>query len=664
MKKLSLSILTLMLTFSVLNAQKTNNKRPENIRGGSFKDLILPMPIYDGLEFEGIWGTESVVPRDIHNGIEGKDNLWSYWGGNPLKGADGKYHIAICRWREETSHGGWGKSEVAHCVSDSPTGPYIITKTIVEKGHNPEVMKLRDGTYILHVINGVYSSSSLRGPWKLEGKITLESGKGPGSNLTGVQRSDGSFLFHTKRGDMIISNIGILGPYKMVSADNYTRYSGYPEDPVMWKSRHQYFSIYNHAIDRKSRHMRSLDGIHWQHESGEPYDINVFRYTDGTKNFWHKFERPKVLQDEQGRATHLSLAVIDVDKKEDLGNDNHSSKNMIMPLVVEKVITVLNKKTIDEKTKTVELKIEAEPGFDPISEVDVASLRLGHANMVNVGQGAKALSSKAKGKDLIITFSTEGLNMLPSDYDLKLLGRTKTDEILFGYALLPGKTNDPAALITSPISFNPENNTLISSVENYGLKKSEPCKALVYELSENGRKLMKEFKVPIIEPYGLFELTLPVVGKVDKYMRYEIVLVESGYHPDLWEKLDDSHPSITYKGNWRERSIEGENFMGSEKITGEKGASVTYTFTGTQARCYGYVDREMGSADVFVDGNFIERVNGYSPRRYDVVVYETEVLPMGEHTLELRITGEHIKGWEMVDVSIDAFSYRHSAEDL
>lgn len=67
------------------------------VRGGQFKDLILPVPIIQGLEKAGLWGCEKVLPRDKDNGME--DNEWCYWGGNPVKGKDGKYHIAVCRLR-------------------------------------------------------------------------------------------------------------------------------------------------------------------------------------------------------------------------------------------------------------------------------------------------------------------------------------------------------------------------------------------------------------------------------------------------------------------------------------------------------------------------------------------------------------------------------------
>ena len=39
-------------------------------RGGQFKDLILPVPIFDDLETDGIWGDPNVLPRDKQSGIE------------------------------------------------------------------------------------------------------------------------------------------------------------------------------------------------------------------------------------------------------------------------------------------------------------------------------------------------------------------------------------------------------------------------------------------------------------------------------------------------------------------------------------------------------------------------------------------------------------------
>jgi hypothetical protein len=661
-------IIILLVSVAPFNgmAQVPDQLEKEFVRGGQFKDLILPIPVYEGLESEGIWGAESVLPRDIHNGIE--DNEWCYWGGNPIKGEDGKYHIAICRWKEETGHMGWFESEVAHCVSENPTGPYSVTKTIIEEGHNPEVIRLQDGTYILHTSGGnIYYSEKITGPWDLKGKIEIDERGHKGlshlfTNLTGVERKDGSILFFSKRGDVMISNSGLLGPYKIVTAHNYSRYSGYPEDPVIWKSRHQYHVIYNHAVDRKSVYMRSLDGIHWITEPGQPYDSTIFRYADGTKNVWYKFERPKVLQDEYGRATHLSLAVIDVKKREDFGNDKHSSKHVVMPLVKEKLIEVINADSVAPDTREIKLRIKAEEGFDPKKQVDVQSLRLGSANVVNYGYGSESISSKSDGKDLVVTFGGDGLGIFDNDFDFKLLGKTKSNELITGYALRPGRTEAPASLVTLPILFKKDNDikVLHSSVENYGLKDSEPCKLKVFELTEESRTLLNEFEIPAMKPYQEFKIEVPLQYTDTEIRQYEAVIIGSKEKITYWKTFDDSHYSIVYSGDWIENRETGKNiYMGSERISSRRDSSAAFFFSGSQARCYGSISKDMGSVDVYIDGIFIERVDCYfSAEIHNSVIYQTEILPDGLHKLELRVTGEHHKDQELVKVAIDAFSYK------
>ena len=659
-------IIFLLIFSAPFNGMAKDSSQPDKafVPGGQFKDLILPIPIYEGLETEGIWGAEGVIPRDIHNGIE--DNEWCYWGGNPIKAGDGKYHIAICRWKEETGHMGWFESEVAHCVSENPTGPYRVTGTIVEKGHNPEVIRLREGTYILHTSGGnIYSSEKMAGPWTLKGKIEIDERGHKGlshlfTNLTGVERKDGSILFFSKRGDVMISNTGLLGPYKIVTAHNYSRYSGYPEDPVIWKSRHQYHVIYNHAVDRKSVYMRSLDGIHWITEPGLPYDNTIFRYADGTKNTWYKFERPKVLQDEYGRATHLSLAVIDVEKRDDLGNDSHSSKHVVIPLVKERLIDIMNADLVRPGTIEISIKINAETGFDPFKQVDVQSLRLGSSNVVNYGDGSEPINSKSAGKDLIVTFGGEGLGISGNDYDLKLLGKTKSGDIITGYALLPGETEDPASLVTLPIFFRDadENKVLVSSVGNYGLNKSETCELKVFEYAGGNRRILKELEIPALNPYQEFKIEIPLQYSDTDNRQYEAVIFDSEENPDYWKIFDDSHQSIVYSGNWIENREAGKNIhLGSEKISARQGSSAVFSFLGSQARCYGRISQEMGSADVFIDGSFIERVDCFfSAEIHNTVIYQTAVLPEGKHTLELRVTGEHHKDQDIALVAIDAFS--------
>lgn len=635
------------------------------VRGGQFKDLILSVPIHNGLESEGIWGNPNVVPRDKDSGIE--DNEWCYWGGNPVKGKDGKYHMAICRWPENTGHGGWFESEVAHCVSETPTGPYKITRTIVKKGHNPEVMVMPDGTYALHVMDAsVYVADQMPGPWKRIGHMRLDSrglrsSDRLGSNLTTEFRPDGSIILMKKNGDVAISRAGILGPYKMVSIENYSRSTGYPEDPVIWRSRHQYHVIYNHAQDRKSAYMRSLDGIHWKVEEGLPYDVSTTFYTDGTKNQWYKFERPKVLQDDLGRATHLALAVMDVAKGADKGNDNHSSKNIVLPLVVEKLVSIVGDQPITESTRKIRLRIEAEAGFNPVQDVNVTSLRFGSDSVVNHGGGCKAVSTHRQGADLLVDFEGD-TGLRDTDFDFKLIGETKRRELIVGFALLPDRSPRAAALITLPVKVNDADGqrVLQSAVENWGLEESGPIQIGVYQLTREGAERLQTVAVPPVAPYGSAKISVKLGPAPAGPVEYELVISEKSRRVPRWLRADDTSGAVSYGGEWELREAAAECFLHTEHSTTNLGASVTYTFTGNRAMARGKIGRGMGTFAVFVDGDFIETIRCNWGQVLGAPLYRTGLLEEGRHTLKLVKSEGEYNG----EVTIDAFAHQSAADGL
>lgn len=99
----------------------------------------------------------------------------------------------------------------------------------------------------------------------------------------------------------------------------------------------------------------------------------------------------------------MNFAVIDTVKWDDHGNDNHSSKNICIPMNKGMLLSVLNRTPITASTETIRVKVLAEEGFDPLREIDVPSLRFGSYNEVNFGRGCKVVKTEASGKDLILT---------------------------------------------------------------------------------------------------------------------------------------------------------------------------------------------------------------------------------------------------------------------
>jgi len=428
---------------NVVNAQHGEKPRPEAwknlVHGGRFMDRILPAPIYDKLESD-TWGAGAVRPRDIHNGIE--DPNWSYWGGRPILEPDGKYHMFVARWREDNprGHGGWPKSEIVHAVSDRPTGPFLVTKRI-GAGHFPEITRLKNGKYVVYHFHGCYMADNLEGPWKHFTKKELGFPKATFGSL--AEREDGSLLMLDRVMRVWIKENG-RDDFRMVSgASIRPKIPGRYEDPMVWRTEVQYHLIVNDWYGRMAHHMRSKDGVHWKEDPGEAYTIDFDGYEDGTKVRWYKYERPKILQDEYGRATHLYLAVIDVPKRDDKCRDNHSSKNIVLPLVVGRRLKILDRDKITASTKTIRLQICAEEDFHPHTDVDIDSLRFGAPETVDFGGSCKPVKSERSGGDLIVAFDAAGNGITDDNFAAKLIGKTAKGKLLFGYSRLPGVDYSP-----------------------------------------------------------------------------------------------------------------------------------------------------------------------------------------------------------------------------
>ncbi len=446
-----IGILSILILLQVLcmtngvNAQHGEKPRPEVWKdlayGGRFMDRILPAPIYDKLTSD-TWGADAVRPRDIHNGIE--DPNWSYWGGRPILEPDGKYHLFVARWREDNprGHSGWQTSEIVHAVSDRPTGPFVV-KQVLGPGHFPEIHRLPNGTYVVYYFHGCYTAKSLESPWKHFTKKELGFPKATFGSL--ALREDGSVLMFDRVMRVWIKENG-SDEFVMVNANEIhpkiPARMGY-EDPMVWRTEVQYHLIVNDWYGRTAHHMRSKDGVHWKEDAGEAYTIDFDGYEDGTKVGWYKYERPKVLQDQYGRATHLYLAVIDVPKKEDKSKDNHSSKNIVLPLVVGRRLKILNGDKITADTKTIRLQILAEEGFNPHTDVDIDTLRFGAPEEVDFGRSCKPIKSEKAGRDLVVTFDAAGNGITDDNFAAKLIGKSSKGVFLFGYSRLPGVDYSP-----------------------------------------------------------------------------------------------------------------------------------------------------------------------------------------------------------------------------
>jgi hypothetical protein len=315
----------------------------------TFIDYFLPTPIVGSLS-KDVWGVATVGPRDPKNGLEDVTmKQWNYWDGKILKGPDGKYHMFGSRWEQAKGHRAWGQSKAIHAVSDTLLGPYVDKGLCWPgnedgKGHNVTALQLPDGRYAIVISETrpgtVFVSRSLNGPWELLGRITVQDNpKWHGSNEIILARPDGRFEMFGRAGVVMISDKGILGPYVAQGPKIYPGIKDFPqhdlnhlEDPTLWYSGGLYHITVNNWSDKKAYHITSKDGIHDWTYRGIAYEPgkDFIRYTDGTVNHWTKLERPSVYL-ENGHVAAVTLAVIDVEKEQQNGNDGHGSKIIVIP---------------------------------------------------------------------------------------------------------------------------------------------------------------------------------------------------------------------------------------------------------------------------------------------------------------------------------------------
>ena len=480
----------------------------ELVPGGAFIDRILPMPAPNGLRSD-TWGGKNVKPRVVENGLE--EPAWSYWCMSVHREADGLYHMFATRWSEADprGHNAWPDSHVVHATATSPTGPFTV-KQEVGPGHNVMCYRAKDGTYVLYVIGGAYTAKSLDGSWKkFDLKYDLRGmPKVPMSNHSFTSREDGSVLMVSRGGHIWISEDGLKPFQKITSESLFPRIPGRFEDPVLWRDEVQYHLIVNDWYGRTAFYLRSPDGVNWTWDEGKAYDIEVVRHPDGSKEGWHKLERPNVLQDAHGRATHLYLAAMDAPKDLDHGGDGHSSKVLALPLVVERRLEISPAGNAKFTNAPVQVKILAEPGFDPAS-VEVASLRFGPSKEVNYGKGAKALEARLTDEALAVTFDSTGSGFSPTDPVAKLLGKTKQGDLLLGYVRAPGHQGLTPLLSQRPAKLG-KREPLTVMVENFGLVASQPTPMKTTVRTAAGKEHVADSTIPALAPYAGSTVTVPL----------------------------------------------------------------------------------------------------------------------------------------------------------
>lgn len=301
-----------------------------------------------------------------------RDSLYYNWGGSIIKESPDKYHLFYSRWKREYTFNGWLTfSEIAHAVSNSPSGPWEYKETVLKgreygewdeiTAHNPKI-KYFNGTYYLYYIStnlggkahtyqdllhlstkslkdkdratlrknqrtGVAVSSSINGPWKRMNK-PLIAPSGPIENIAVnpaiCQGNDENYYLIVK-GDKPNEKKFIRNQAVAISKSPEGPFVIQPhpvignldtEDVSMWYDDETsvFYAVF-HAHSYIGL-MTSDDGLHWKKAIDYHITNKKILREDGTLLTPGRLERPFVFT-ENNQPKTLCLAV----KK---GNDSYT----------------------------------------------------------------------------------------------------------------------------------------------------------------------------------------------------------------------------------------------------------------------------------------------------------------------------------------------------
>ena len=90
----------------------------------------------------------------------------------------------------------------------------------------------------------------------------------------------------------------------------------------------------------------------------------------------------------------------------------------------------------------------------------------------------------------------------------------------------------------------------------------------------------------------------------------------------------------------------------------DKGASATFTFTGTAVKWIGVRDAWSGIANVYIDGVLKTQIDDYAANdQPKFVLYALTGMNAGTHTITIEVTGKENRLSHASWVWVDAFDY-------
>ena len=129
---------------------------------------------------------------------------------------------------------------------------------------------------------------------------------------------------------------------------------------------------------------------------------------------------------------------------------------------------------------------------------------------------------------------------------------------------------------------------------------------------------------------------------------------------------DADTTDLQYSGNWShvsDQSYTSGDYDQTESFSQTAGDSVSVTFTGTAIEWIAPTANNHGIADVYLDGQQVTTVDGYSPSTdFQRVEYQVSGLSDTTHTLKIVVSGQKNSASQGTYVSVDAIEVPTAAQ--
>lgn len=155
--------------------------------------------------------------------------------------------------------------------------------------------------------------------------------------------------------------------------------------------------------------------------------------------------------------------------------------------------------------------------------------------------------------------------------------------------------------------------------------------------------------------YGSHTIKIVNNSSKNKYALDNFITIDSVETYNNYKEAEGVYNSsaLNRSGSWNVWS-NSNHLSGSASYSNRIGDSIGLTFKGSKIKIYGYKNNDKGSADLYINGKFVQTISFYSPQeQFRQVVYENNYLPNDVNTVSLVVK-------ENKHIMVDAFQVNYA----